>query len=63
MEKPEHKTDPDATEQKEHQKERGEMPTAGCRDKMDGDRQTRDVGKNEIQGRMQHEHRSKLSGS
>ena len=29
------------------------MPTAGSRDKIDGDGQTRDAGKNEQNGKMQ----------
>ena len=38
----------DATENKKNSRQRGrETPTAGSRDKIDGDRQTRDVGKNE----------------
>ena len=39
--------DQEATEQKEQQKERGKIPTAGSGDKIDGDRQTRDAGKSE----------------
>ena len=47
----EHRTDQDITEQKEQQ--RGGTQTAGLRDKIDGDRQTRNAGKNEGLGSTQ----------
>ena len=39
--------DQDPTEQNKQQKEWGEMRTAGPKDKIDGDGQTRDAGKDE----------------
>ena len=48
-----HITDQDTTKQKEQQKELGVMSTAWPRDKINGDRQTRDVGRNERKGKMQ----------
>ena len=39
--------DQDATSQKEQQDEKGEIPTAGRREKIDGDGQTRDAGNDE----------------
>ena len=47
VEELEHRTHQDATQQKKQQKEKGEMPTTGQRDKIDKDGKTRDVGKNE----------------
>ena len=43
----EHKADQDGIEQKEQQKERREIVTAGPRDKIDGDGQTTDGFDNE----------------
>ena len=45
VEEPEHITDQDTTEHKEHQKGKGEMPTTGLKDKINIDGQTSDVGK------------------
>ena len=54
MEEQEHRMDQDATEQKEQQKERGEtFATPWLKDKINGDGQTSDAGKNEGQGKMQ----------